>query len=223
MTLFASFGESRVTAARILLPAWGAAVGDVQIAEDDPILDTALLTIADFSQVMTVQRTGPYGGSRGARLIAGAAGWRKTVRRQFYGDANGVKLAAILGDAAGLVGETVVLASAFASRLVGFYWNREEAPASRVLALTVGTSWYVDPLGVTQVGERVASTVGTDFEVTSARPELGLYTIGTEDLVPWRPGVMFVKPPIVPLPLAVSSVSIVMTGNKLRLEVMADP
>lgn len=225
MSLFASYGISRVTSARVHLPAWGAPTAVVQLAEEDAIPLTAPLVIGDFSAVMSVQKTGPYGGSRGAWLIAGANGWRKLVRRQFYRDtANGVKLSAVLRDVAALVGETVSVPAAL-DRVLGPYWNRQEDAAAMALARLVGSGWWVDPLGVTRIGERPASTVGVDFDpVAPIRPELGSYTLATEELAPWVPGAVFRKDGILDDPLTISSVSIAMAvGGKLRLEVLTNP
>lgn len=215
---------ARVTAARVSLPAWGCPVAVAQVAEDTLVPTTGVLVLGDFSQVMTVEETGPYGGSRGIWLVGGANGWKKTIRRQFYSNAQGIKLASVLGDAAALAGESLSLGASFASQVLGQFWNREEAPASRTLALTVGQSWWVDPLGVTQIGDRPTSAIAVDFDpVAPIRPELGTYTIATEDLLPWVPGATFSKPGILDDVLTISSVSIsMMVGGKLRLEVMVN-
>lgn len=226
MTFEASYTSgatsARVTSGRVHIGAWGAPTAVVQVAEDTLVPTSGVLTIGDFSQACAVEKTGAYGGSRGIWLVAGANGWRKTIRRQFYSDTNGVKLASVLRDAAQLAGESVALGSAFAGRVLGQFWNREEAPASRSLALTVGSSWWIDPLGVTQIGDRPTSVIAVDFDpVAPIRPELGSYTIATEDLLPWLPGATFTKPGIIDDVLTVSSVSIVF-GTKLRLEVLVN-
>lgn len=215
---------ARVMNGRVHLPAWGAPTAVVQLAEDDPIPTTGVLQIGDFSQVMTVEKTGPYGGSRGVWLVAGANGWRRTIQRQFYSDPQGVKLSSVIGDAARLCGETVVLGADFASRVLGQFWARAEAPASHTLNRTIGNSWWINPLGVTQIGDRPASVIEVDFDpVAPIRPELGMYTIATEDLAPWVPGASFTKPGILDDALTISSVSIVLAvGGKLRLEVLVN-
>jgi hypothetical protein len=214
--------SARVTAGRVHLPAWGAPTAVVQVAEDAPVPPSGVLVLGDFSQVMTVEHTGAYGGARGIWLVGGANGWKRTIRRQFYSDPSGVKLAAVLKDAAQLAGESVALGSDFAARVVGQFWAREEAPASRSLALTVGSSWWVDPLGVTQIGTRPTVPIVVDFDpVMPIRPELGSYTIATEDLATWVPGATFTKPGILDDVLTISSVSIVF-GAKLRLEVLVN-
>lgn len=214
--------SARVTAGRVTLSAWGAPVAVVQVAEDAPVPASGVLVLGDFSQVMTVEKSGPYGGSRGIWLVGGANGWRRTIRRQFYSDPQGVKLAAVLKDAAQLAGERVALSAAFSGRVLGQFWSREEAPASRSLALTVGSSWWIDPLGTTQIGERPTSAIAVEFDpVVPIRPELGSYTIATEDLLPWVPGATFTKPGIIDDVLTISSVSIVF-GAKLRLEVLVN-
>lgn len=225
MSLFADYGGSRVTSARVHLDAWGAPSAVVQLADDEPILPTATLTIGDFVAVMSVERTGPYGGSRGAWLIAGANGWGKLVRRQFYRDtANGVRLSSVLRDVAALVGETVLVLPGD-DRILGQFWARQEDVAAMTLARTVGKGWWINPLGVTQLGARPSSVIEVDFDpVDPIRPELGTVTIATEDLLPWVPGATFSKPGILDDVLTISSVSITMAvGGKLRLEVLTNP
>ncbi len=225
MSLFADYGGSRVTSARVHLPAWGAPSAVVQLASDEAITSPATLTIGDFAAVMSVARTGPYGGSRGAWLVAGANGWSRTIRRQFYRDTtNGVRLSSVLRDAAALVGETVLVLPGD-DRILGQFWARQEDAAAMVLARTVGTSWWIDPLGVTQLGDRPSSVIGVDFDpVDPIRLELGTVTIATEDLAPWVPGASFTKPGILDDALTISSVSITMAvGGKLRLEVLTNP
>lgn len=224
LTYSSGASVARVMNGRVHLPAWGAPTAVVQLAEDDPIPTTGALRIGDFSQAMTVEKTGPYGGSRGVFLVAGANGWKRTIRRQFYSNSQGVKLASVLGDAAKLCGETVSLGSDFAARVVGEFWARAEAPASHTLDRTVGQSWWINPLGVTQIGDRPASVIEVDFDpVAPIRPELGVYTIATEDLLPWVPGATFTKSGILDEPLTISSVSIVLSvGGKLRLEVLVN-
>ncbi len=220
MPAFDAFAGSRITSARITRGAWGAASGDVAFAEDTAVATRGTLTIGNASLVMAVHRQGGYGGSRSARLVAGAGGWLTTAPRQFYRNPLGIKLSTVLRDVAARVGESVVLSAPFASQVVGVFWSREEAPASRTLGSTVGKSWYVDAAGVTQIGTWPTVAIASAFDVTEYDPARGLYTIATEDPAAWVPGATFTKPPIVPGVVTVSSVSIVLDDEqRLRLEV----
>lgn len=220
MSLFASFAGSRATSARLTISSWGAAVADVQLADDAEVAPRGTLTIGDLSLVMSTLRGGAFAGSRALRLVGGAGGWRTVAPRQAYADPKGVKLATVVRDVAAKVGETVSFASDFASRLLGQFWARADAPASEVLALTVGRSWYVDPAGVTQIGERPTTTIASGFDVLDFRPNLGLVVIATETLAPWVPGAVF-KSPLLAAPLTASSVTIALNPKgKLRVEVL---
>jgi hypothetical protein len=219
---FDAYGSSRIVSARITLPAWGAAVGDAQLADDAAVPARATLTIGNLALVMTARRgggaAGAFAGSRGLRLVAGADGWRQTCPRQFYADPLGIKLATVLRDAAVKVGESVALSSAYASRAVGVFWSREEAPASRTLKNTIGNAWWIDALGVTQIGERPTTRITSAF-VPTFDPARGQWTIATEDPLSWRPGATFTTP-LVTGTHTVSSVSLVLADSKLRLEVL---
>lgn len=222
MAAFDAFATSRIVSARITLPSWGAACGDAQLADDDAVPERGALTIGNLSLVMTAIRgatpSGAFAGSRALRLVAGAGGWRQPAARAMYADVNGVRLATILRDVAAKVGEAVSLAAPYATNVVGLFWAREEAPASRTLRNTVGTAWYVDAAGVTQIGDRPTVPITSEF-VPTFKPELGLWTIATEDPLSWVPGATFTTP-LVPGTHTVSSVSVVLADSKLRLEVL---
>ena len=87
----------------------------------------------------------------------------------------------------------------------------------------MGSAWWIDALGATQIGERSGTAIAVDFDpVAPIRPERGLYTIATEDLATWLPGATFQKSGIVDEPQTISSVSIALDGGKLRLEVLVN-
>ena len=222
MTLFASYAGSRVTAGRITTSASGAWVGDLMLADDSDVPTRGTLTIADLTLVGAVTRGGPFAGSRALRLVGGAGGWRNELPALPYAKPQGVRLATVLGDAAAAVGERVVLSAAYATRVLGVAWVRARMPASQVLALTVGRAWWVDPAGVTQVGDRPTSAViASGFTVTNYQHNLGLVTIATETLAPWQPGATFRDVLLGTAPLTASSVTIALDPRgKLRLEVL---
>ena len=218
MPYYASLAGVRVTAARILIPPWGAAAGDADLDTDAPLPAGVLpLVIGNLTLAMSVFRGGPFAGSRSVRLVAGAGGWGRDVGARFYRDAGGVKLSAIARDAAGEVGETVLVP---ADRLVGEFFAREFAPASRVLTQLVGLrGWHIDAAGVTRLAERSASRITTDFSA-KLNPAAGHVEVATEDLASWVPGAVFASATI-PTARTVSSVTIAMyEDGRLRLEVL---
>lgn len=218
MALYASLADRRVVSARVLMPSPGLWTADVRLAEDDELPAGPLtLTIGNLVLVGSVFRSGPWAGTRSVRLLAGYGGWRKTTTARFYSDSNGVKLSAIVKDAAAEVGEQIVVTG---SATVGPRFERAAAPASRLLAGLVGRAgWYVDPLGVTRIGDRPATPITSEFTPTNYRPELGAVTIATEDPASWLPGAVFDDARL-PEPMQASSVSLMLeAGGRLRLEV----
>lgn len=224
MAYYASLnGTLRVQAAFILRGSWGAWSGDVLLAEDTAITGPVVLAIGNLTLVGAAYRgSGPEGafaGSRAVRLVGGAGGWRTTAPRQFYADTNGVKLSTVLRDVSRLVGETVNLPTA-SDRVLGQFWNRAEAPASRTLALTVGEGWYIDDLGVTQIGEWPEVPVTSAFTLEDFYPAQGKALIATEDPLAWRPGTVF-QGPTLDVPLTASSTRFALhPDGRLRVEVL---
>jgi hypothetical protein len=219
MAYFAHLNGLRIVTARILLPAWGAWSGDVQLAEDTAITGPATVTIGNLSLVGAAYRDGAFAGSRSTRLVGGAGGWRRTVPRRFYADTtNGVKLATVARDVAAEAGETVANVPA---GTVGSYFTRCLAPASRCLALLVGREgWYIDNAGVTQLAARPATTIASPFTVVQFRPDWGEVWIATEDPAAWMPGAVF-SSATVPAARTVASSSVVLDkGSTLRVEAM---
>lgn len=219
MALYASLGDLRLVSARLLMPAFGLWSADVQLSEDDALPAGPLtLSIGTLSLVGSVYRTGPWAGSRGVRIVGGFGGWRLPLKARLYSDTNGVKLSAVLRDAAAEVGEHVVVTG---DRSVGPLFARAVAPASRLLSVLVGRAgWWLDALGITRLGDRPATPITSEFTPTAYRPELGAVTIATEDLAAWLPGVTF-DHPLLPEAMQASSVSVNLeAGGRMRLEVL---
>lgn len=227
MALFASLADSRVVTARVTLPAWGRATADVRLADDDALPPgPVLLTIGNLSLAMTSvpDRDGPFAGSRSVRLVAGMGGWSNDVAARFYAFAQpGVRLATVLRDVAAEVGETIVV-SAAQDRSIGPFFARAAGPASRVLAALVGReAWWIDPAGVTRIGERTATAIVSDFDIPEGgyTPSARSVVIATEDLASWQPGAVF-EHRLLDVPLQVCSTRIDLAPNgRLRLEVLA--
>lgn len=220
MTLFASLGSARVVSARVCLAPSGCGVADVRLALDDELTPgPQVLTIDKLALVMSVVRSEVYAGSRSARLVSGFGGWRQAMAAHpLYRDAGGVRLRDVLRDLAAEVGERL---GPIADRSLGAFFSRAMGPASRVLGVLVGRDgWWVDALGVTQIGERPAAPITSAFDVTHYLPEVGIVEVATEDLPAWMPGAVF-EHRLLPVPMQALSVTINMEAEgKLRLEVM---
>ncbi len=134
-------------------PYYGIPVVDISLASDQPLAPSVVFIVGNATYKMSVLRQRAFAGSTRARLVGGGGGWGKDVPARLYQNPQGVPLASILRDVSLEVGEAVVLATA---RTVGLFYAREAAPAERVLRQLAGALWYVDRVGVTQVGPRAA-------------------------------------------------------------------
>lgn len=195
MSFFATCGGLPVVGGSLLVPLVGAWTADLYLATDQAVGGIATVTIGNLTLQGFVIRSDPYGGQTKARLVGGYGGWRKTVDRQGYGSAGGVKLSHVLGDVASACGERVRVAQ---DQTIGPAYTRADAPASDVLWELVarGTipAWYVAPSGVTQVTAWPATSVQSPFTVTEQRPDEGLVVVATEDYAAWLPGCSFTAP-----------------------------
>lgn len=216
-----SFGDLRVTSGRLFWPASGRWTADLALAEDEA-LPTGPLTLAigNLSLVGSVVRTDPFTGARWTRVVAGRGGWGTAVSSRFYSDINGVKLSAVLRDAAADVGEVL---GGFTDSLIGPFFARAAEAASRCLAVLVGRDgWYVDDPGMTQIGTRPSTPITSAFDLPRPgfQPHVGIVTVATEDLLSWRPGAIF-EHELLSAPMQVAGVAIDMRADgRHRLEVM---
>ena len=218
MTLYASANGARVVTASIFLPYYGACVADIQLDKPDALTSPVTLAIGNLSLVCAVIRQGSFAGLANARLVGGAGGWGQTVASQAYANSAGVPLAMVLGDLAGLVGETI---KTLPTGFLGQFFIRESGPAGRVLRQIAGSEWYVDSAGITQIGARPSVAIGSHADVTSLDPGKGLAMVATEDLASWLPGNTF-QNAILSSPIAIESVCYsVGNDGALRMEVIA--
>jgi hypothetical protein len=223
VTFFASFGDLRAESLRLTLPAFGRWTADVHFAVDSALPDTPLpLTVGNLALLGSVVRGGPFAGSRSARIVGGFGGWGESLPARWYALTSGVRLSAVLKDAAMAVGESAVVPAA-QDRNVGPFFARLAGPASRVLAVLVGRAgWYIDALGLTRLGDRESIQVTSAFSIPDIgyRPNVGHITIATEDLLSWQPGAVF-SSDLLETPLQVSSATINLEPKgRLRLEVL---
>lgn len=130
----------------------------------------------------SVLRAGVEAGSTRARIVGGAGGWGDTLPKRAY--VGPVKRSLVISDAAKECGESVSVA---ADATLPAY-VRAAGPASRVLD---GVPWYVDAAGVTQVRERAAGVVASEFEFVSGHFGRGLVVVASDAPQDWLPGRTF--------------------------------
>lgn len=222
MTAFATANGARIVTLSLSLPLYGTWEADVTLADPAPLTAPVALTLGNLSLVGAVYRQGPFGGVQYARLVGGGGGWRSTLPAQAYGNPGGVLLSTVLRDAAAAVGEQVNVPSTV-DAVIGQFFTREKAPASRVLGQLGGPLWWVDAAGVTQITARPAATITTPFTVEAFDPGCGELTIATEDYASWLPNATF-SAPVLAGPQLVSYVRHA-AGNdgRLRTHVLVSP
>ena len=198
-----------VTRLSVTLPALGIWTADATLATSTPLTGRVTIKAGNLTLSGTVIRSGDVSGSRSARIVGGAAGWRKPIASRGYASPAGVRIETVLGDAAKDCGETL----ASPSGILGTHYVRERAEASRTLTMILGHAWYVDAAGHTQTKERDNSFVTTPFSVIARHGFEGSFEIATEDLASWQPGRKFTYVES----LQISSVTIEVSGGKFRL------
>lgn len=186
----ATMNGTRVTTARVDIPAWGCWYADVALDGEVTIAPgtAATLVISDLTLVGTVLSGGPAKGRSDYRVVAGKGGWGQTIGRESYATDDGVKLATVLGDAARLVGET--LAPISRSFTVGPAFTRVEGPAAHLLERLAPQAWYIDEAGTTRLGRRAAAPykdVATHGPVDHARRTV---TLAAERIATILPGIV---------------------------------
>lgn len=216
---YAVINGKRLASARITMPFYGVWCADVVLAVPDTIALSCTIQLGDLSLAGTIYRMASFSGSRSARVIGGAAGWRKIIPAQAYSKAQGIPMSLILGDAASLVGERINLAQ---DQLLGTTYVRETAPAERLLRQLAGPEWWVDNTGITQIGTRPGSAITSPFTMVDWSGGKGRFEIATETLSDWLPGRKFSNSNV-STQQQIGMTSFVMDNDgKLRVTVLSD-
>jgi hypothetical protein len=195
---FATVAGYQVVSGSLLIPTIGVWTADLQLAGEEPVSGTVSVVIGNLTLLGTVYRSETYGGQTKCRLVGGYGGWRTQIQAQGYGSTSGVKLSALLGDAATACGEQVNVSN---DQSIGNGYariNLDTSVASDVLWQMVDlgfiTAWYVDPTGVTQTVAWPTSPIASSFTVADQRTDEGVVVIATEDYLSWMPGCTFTAP-----------------------------
>lgn len=192
MTTAFKFAGKQITSARVVIPAWGAWYADVSIDGEFALEGKQSFAINDLTLVGTILSGGAATGRSFFRIVGGAAGWGKIVKKRSYANDAGVKLRTVLSDVASEVGETIDLSTVDASATVGESFSRPgDEPASRVLEQVARSNWYVDVDGVTKIGKRAPSDLNIKVTFTSPIDRAaGEIELASETIAPIQPGIM---------------------------------
>ena len=194
MSLATANGNS-LTDAVLTAPRTGAWIFDGVTAEPvDIAVGPVALTVGDIVLSGTVTRSAAFTGARNFRAVGGRSGWTATVQARGYSSPNGLQLAPLLQDAARDAGEVL---GPVAANSAGLAYTRRQGPASQVFALLpVGTEWWVDYLGVTQVGARPVGLATAAIQVQDYDGERGVAFFSTDNPAQFLPGKSLIDPTI---------------------------
>ncbi len=194
MTLYAELAGNRVLVASVVIPRRGLWTADVMLtdAPANGIEGKVALTIAGLTLMGTVVRGSAFQGSYKARMVGGAAGWRRVIGPKPYRSTAGLKRGPILKDAAREVGESIEVTD---DGVIGLFYPRARGPARDVLNYLY-PNWWMAADGTTKISERPTTTVATPFELMRYDAGLGRYDIATERPESFLPGARFTAPTI---------------------------
>lgn len=222
MTAFLAVNDFRAVTARLTVPRYGAWVSDVSLAAEDKLAkgDAVTLSLGDLTLKGTVLDVGAFGGAVTAQLRGGGKGWNTEIKPKGYSHEAGVKLSAVLQDAAQAAGETMPSAGLGSDdRSIGPGYARRAGPASRTLKKLVGGKWWIDEAGVTQIKERPGGLIAVPFTVLEYRGMAGLFRIATENYKDWMPGRSF-QAVTVAGAHEISSVTFAVKDGKVELTIL---
>lgn len=186
---YASLNGNQILKATITIPMRGTWTADVLLEAEPTQALTGLLTLSVGSLTLrgTAARAGEFVGGYSARVVGGYLGWRRELSPKSYASAFGLKLAPILNDAAREAGEQVNVTD---DRTLQPAYVRKKAKGSRVL-WDLYPNWWMGLDGVTQIGARADTIVGSAFDVTDYDPWRGKVTIATSFPEAFVPNVRF--------------------------------
>lgn len=172
----------------LIIAAWGLWTADIETASMDPITVPSSVTVqlADVTFTGTVVDGGVYQTRSWYRVVAGAAGLRKTSTPHSYRGAAGVMLSEVVGDVARDANEQL---GTFADRSIGAAFSRPVgATYARTLDLVSPRAWYVDEKGVLQIGTRPVQMWTTQHREIVSRPDRGWVLVSSESIAGLVPG-----------------------------------
>jgi hypothetical protein len=181
---------------------------------------TARLKIADTVLVGTIVESQAFGLALGARVVGGAGGWGKTLRRRSYHNDAGVRAQTLAEDAAREAGETLGTFTPGVDR-VGTDYARRVASAASTLEYAAGrVAWHVDYAGVTHVAARAADVVpATAYSMLAYDPVERIAVLAVDDFGQLTPGRTLVDARL-PGPMRIRDVELESTkGSPLRATV----
>ena len=206
-----------VVAGRLVVPFSGFWHADLLLSSATDVSGPQTLLFAGQPWACAYVRAVDFTGERGVRVIAGLAGWRKTIPFKQYGQGV-IATLQVLADAAAACGEAPPIVDASVPATVGSAFLRQTGAASLVLQQVLGSSWWTGPTGIVQTAPRLPTPITSSFQVTRVDGAEGLYEVTTDAPNDWLPGLSFQS---LTASGTVSRVMHEIGRNTLRTEIMA--
>lgn len=179
-----------VASVRLLIPATGAWLADVEIDLPPTGVPSGIVTLSvggvDLRGTVDDRSSGRKGARATVQVLAGGGGWGRTVAARHFHNDFGVTTTQVYQTTASAVGEVVV---DVAPTVLGPDFVRSAGPASRVLQ---GVPWHVDGAGITRTATRLPSTLDSGAQVLEWDPNTRRAIVAT-DTVLW-PGTSVTSP-----------------------------
>lgn len=183
----ATLNGATASRARVQVGAWGCWFADVDLTTPEALSGAATLVIADQTFQGTVLSGGAFDGRAAYRIVGGKGQHGKPLPKKGYINDAGVSLATVLRDAATSAGET--LGALPTTKLGPHYARPEGTTLGDLLAEHFHRNWYVDFAGVTQLGQRPATTYTGTAPRTRTDPAVGVVELAVDSLAGIVPGV----------------------------------
>ena len=143
------------------------------------------------SATLVPDRSGMFSGSWQGQAVGGRNGWGKFGPAKGYQSPIGVMNVQVIQDAAREAGELPPVVQV--PHVIGqFYERRADLTLAQVLDQRApGATWWVDELGITQIGTRLPAIVVAPFELIDYKPGKGRLTVSTDNPSQFKPGAVF--------------------------------
>ena len=151
--------------ARVLLPFGGVWLAQLGLVDPKPVSGSVVVALGGLELRGTVDPSGDgtFAGHQSITVRGGGGGWGKALTAKAYHNDGGITRGRLAREAGREVGEVVTVDTTLDTS-VGVDWEREAAPASRLLSLLFpSATWWVGTDGVTRVGTRPS------FDATGVR------------------------------------------------------
>lgn len=201
-------------AARLQASRFGLWWLDVALTDAVALSGRVSIVFADAKLSGTIAGPGgEHAGRSSYHVVGGAGGWGKVAPAKSYANDIGVKMSAVVADAAAAVGESV---AGFPSTSVGSrFARRGDVSASDVLHAVAPQAWHVALDGTTLYGAWPQSTYASADPRTRVDPAVGVIEIATDKVAALVPGV------VVDSAMPASDVEWELTSGRLTARVYA--